>query len=65
VFNLLAWFKHHILKGTELEHLGLNDLTSKLMQIPAQFQYKNNQIELAFPSQHPLIKQLVRSPAAD
>jgi hypothetical protein len=50
VFNLLAWFKHHILKGTDLEHLGLNDLTSKFMQIPAQFQYKNNQIELAFPS---------------
>jgi hypothetical protein len=65
VFNLLAWFRYHVLKGTDLEHLGLNDLTSKLMQIPAQFQYKNNQIELAFPSQHPLIKQLVRSQAAD
>jgi hypothetical protein len=61
VFNLLAWFKCHILKGTDLEHLGLNDLTSKLMQIPAQLQYNNHQLELAFPSQHPLIKQLALS----
>lgn len=64
-FNLLSWFKHDVLKGTGLEHLGLYDLTSKLMQIPAQFQVNNNQLELAFPNQHPMIKQLDQPPAAD
>jgi len=65
VFNLLAWFKHRVLKGTNLEHLGLHDLTTKLMHIPAQIQFNDKQLELAFPSQHPMIRELSQPPRAD
>jgi hypothetical protein len=65
VFNLLAWFKHRVLKGTNLEHLGLHDLTTKLMHIPAQIQFNDEQLELALPSQHPMIRELSQPPRAD
>lgn len=50
--NLLSLFRKEILKDTGLEHLGIEELTKKLMNIPAKFQREGNKINLIFPLYH-------------
>jgi len=41
VFNLFSLFKETVLVASGLEHLGLTEITDKLMDIPAKIQHKN------------------------
>ncbi|MGH9340326.1 MAG: transposase [Acidobacteriota bacterium] len=59
-FNLLSWFRHYFLAQIDLDHLGLCEMTHKLMDIPAQYRLQNNQLELKFPERHPLTPALCR-----
>jgi len=64
-FNLLAWFRHYLLAQVDLQDLGLCELTHKLMDIPAQCSFQDNQLELKFPTGHPLTLALSQlSPSA-
>ncbi|HRR96428.1 MAG TPA: hypothetical protein P5150_06855 [Candidatus Ratteibacteria bacterium] len=40
-FNIFSLFKETVLVGSGLEHLGLTEITDKLMDIPAKIQHKN------------------------
>ena len=57
-FNLLNWFKHRMLKNTQLENMGLSEFVDKLMKIPAYVKARSRQLELNFPAEHPMIKKL-------
>lgn len=59
-FNLLAWFRHYLLAQVDLQDLGLCELTHKLMDIPAKCCFQDNQLELKFPTGHPLTPALSR-----
>jgi hypothetical protein len=59
-FNLLAWFRHYLLAQVDLQDLGLCELTQTLMDIPAKCSFRDHQLELQFPAQHPLTPALSR-----
>lgn len=59
--NLLSLFRKEVLSGSGLGHLGVKELTQKLMNIPAKFQREENKINLLFPLYHCLLGSL-RSP---
>jgi len=59
-FNLIALFRGTVLKGTELQDLGLFEITNKLMDIPAKCNFVGNQLELKFPANHPYANGLIQ-----
>lgn len=59
-FNLLVWFRHLFLAHLDLQHLGLCEITQKLMDIPAQVSWQSDQLRLDFPAHHPLTPALAR-----
>lgn len=58
-FNLIALFRATVLKGTDLEDLGLREITDKLMDIPAKCHFNVNQLQLTFPANHPYTNGLL------
>lgn len=57
-FNLLSWFRHYLLAQVQLQDLGLCELIEKLMDIPAKCAFADGQLQLSFPSHHPLAPTL-------
>jgi len=57
-FNLLAWFRYYLLAQLDLGDLGLAEITSKLMDIPAHCSRSDTQLVLRFPERHPLTSAL-------
>jgi len=51
-FNIFSLFKEIVLVGSGLEHLGLTEITDKLMDIPAKIQHKNISTIILFPLYH-------------
>lgn len=59
-FNLLVGFRHRLLAQLDLDHLGLREITHKLMDIPARVSVHPLQLQLQFPARHPLTSALCR-----
>lgn len=57
--NLLRWYRHEVLKGTEFEGYGLKRIINQLMQIPARFIKKGNARTMEFPRSHVLAAKLL------
>jgi len=62
--NLLSLFRKEVISGTGLEHLGVKELTGKLMNIPAKFQRDGNKIKLLFPLYHRYSRAFVKGKSA-
>ena len=58
--NLVLLFRHRVLEGTNLQELGLKDLTAKMMNIPAKIEKRNGVLSLGFPEKHPLVRQFFK-----
>ena len=58
--NLILLFRHTVLKGTALQELGLKELTTRMMNIPAKIEKRNGILSLGFPEKHPLIRQFFK-----
>jgi hypothetical protein len=58
--NLVLKFRHTVLKGTDLQKLGLKELTTRFMNIPAKIEKRNGALVLGFPQRHPLVKQFFK-----
>ena len=58
--NLVLMFRHTVLKGTALQELGLKELTTRFMNIPAKIENRNGNLLLGFPQRHPLVKQFFK-----
>lgn len=57
--NLLRWFRHEVLKGTEFEGYGLKRIVHQLMQIPARLGRKGGIWIMEFPQRHALAVKLL------
>jgi hypothetical protein len=57
--NLLRWYKHEVLKGTEFEDYGLKRIINQLMQIPALLIQKGRNWTIEFPQRHALAAKLI------
>jgi hypothetical protein len=60
-FNLLSWFRHYLLAPLQLQDLGIYEITQKLMDIPAKCTYRDDQMILSFPANHPFTPALAGS----
>jgi hypothetical protein len=58
--NLVLKFRHTVLEGTALQGLGLKELTTRFMNIPAKIEKSNGTLLLGFPQRHPLVKQFFK-----
>jgi hypothetical protein len=58
--NLLRRMKHTTFKGTELGKMGLGRLINQAMQIPARIRRWGERWIIEIPSQHHLVKQLMK-----
>lgn len=59
--NLLRWMKHTTFKGTEFEKMGIGRIIHQAMQIPARIRRWGERWIIEMPSQHHLVKQLMKS----
>lgn len=59
--NLLRWMKHTTFKGTEFEKMGIGRIIHQAMQIPARIRRWGEKWIIEMPSQHYLVKQLMKS----
>jgi Transposase DDE domain group 1 len=57
--NLLRWYKHEVLKGTEFEDYGLKRIINQLMQIPARLIKRGRAWSIEFPQRHALAVKLL------
>lgn len=58
--NLVLKFRHTVLEGTALQELGLKELTTRFMNIPAKIERQNRTLVLGFPERHPLVNQFFK-----
>lgn len=58
--NLVLLFRHTVLKGTILQEYGLQEITTKMMNIPAKVENKNSLLVLNFPEKHPMVQKFFR-----
>jgi len=58
--NLLRWFRHAMLKGSEFEGYGLKRIIHQLMQIPARLIRSGRRWSVEFPRHHTQAAKLLK-----
>jgi len=56
-YNLISWFRYHVLKNTGLGYMSTTEIINTLMDIPAKIKVQGKQLTLAFPENHELCKK--------
>ena len=64
-FNLFSLFKEKVLVGTELENLGLIEITDKLMDIPGKIEQQNQITKILLPLYHNYTKTFIKNSSSE